>query len=112
MSGPPRTTVMMPAYNAEATLREAVESVLAQTVGDLELIVADNASAIPVDEGFQLGYATMKPGNGPKLHNHDTNETFIAIKGTWRVVWGDSVGTSNFSVFVDATTGEYLETMR
>jgi len=50
MSGPPRTTVMMPAYNAEATLREAVESVLAQTVGDLELIVADNASAIPVDE--------------------------------------------------------------
>src|SRR5438876_151399 len=31
---------------------------------------------------------------------------------TWRVIWGDSVGTSNFSVFVDATTGEYLETMR
>lgn len=31
---------------------------------------------------------------------------------TWRVVWGESVGTSNYSVFVDATTGEYLETMR
>lgn len=29
----------------------------------------------------------------------------------WRVVWGESVGTSNFSVFVDATTGAYLETM-
>jgi cellulose synthase/poly-beta-1,6-N-acetylglucosamine synthase-like glycosyltransferase len=48
--GQPHTTVMMPAYNAEATLREAVESVLAQTVGDLELIVADNASATPVKE--------------------------------------------------------------
>lgn len=31
---------------------------------------------------------------------------------TWRVVWGETVGTSNFSVFVDASTGQYLETMR
>jgi hypothetical protein len=31
---------------------------------------------------------------------------------TWRVVWGESVGTSNYSVFVDATTGAYIETMR
>ena len=30
----------------------------------------------------------------------------------WRVIWGESVGTSNFSVFVDASTGDYLETMR
>jgi hypothetical protein len=30
---------------------------------------------------------------------------------SWRVIWGESVGTSNYSVFVDATTGEYLETM-
>ena len=30
----------------------------------------------------------------------------------WRIVWGDSVSTSNYSVYVDATTGEYLETMR
>jgi uncharacterized RmlC-like cupin family protein len=48
----------------------------------------DPMSAIPIAEGFQLGYATMRPGNGPALHNHDTNETFVAIKGTWRVVWG------------------------
>lgn len=31
---------------------------------------------------------------------------------TWRVIWGDSVGTSNFSVIVDASTGGYLEIMR
>jgi Peptidase propeptide and YPEB domain len=30
---------------------------------------------------------------------------------TWRVVWGDSVGSSNFSVFIDATTGQFLEVM-
>jgi hypothetical protein len=26
----------------------------------------------------------------------------------WRVIWGDSVSTSDYSVFVDATTGEFL----
>lgn len=26
----------------------------------------------------------------------------------WRVMWGDSVGTAQFSVFLDATTGDYL----
>ena len=31
---------------------------------------------------------------------------------TWRVVWGSSVSTSGFSVFVDASTGEFLEVMR
>lgn len=29
----------------------------------------------------------------------------------WRVIWGESVGTSNFSVYVDATTGKFLEKM-
>jgi hypothetical protein len=30
----------------------------------------------------------------------------------WRVIWGTSVGTSNYSIYVDATTGQYLERMR
>ena len=41
---------MMPAYNSERTIRASVESVLAQTVGDLEIVVVDNASTIPVRE--------------------------------------------------------------
>jgi hypothetical protein len=39
----------------------------------------------------------------------EQNKRFTQL--TWRVIWGESVGTSNYSVFVDATTGEYLETM-
>jgi len=27
----------------------------------------------------------------------------------WRVIWGESVGTSNFSVYVDASLGHFLE---
>ena len=29
----------------------------------------------------------------------------------WRIIWGESVGTSNFSVLIDASTGDYLETL-
>src|SRR5205085_10717339 len=31
---------------------------------------------------------------------------------TWRVVWGESVSTSEFTAFVDATTGKFLERTR
>jgi len=30
---------------------------------------------------------------------------------TWRVIWGESAGTSSFSVYVDASTGNFLEVM-
>ncbi|MGB7182525.1 MAG: cupin domain-containing protein [Burkholderiaceae bacterium] len=52
--------------------------------------VGDDAarlSAIPVSEGFNLGYCRAKPGKGPMMHNHDTNETFICMRGTWRASW-------------------------
>jgi len=29
----------------------------------------------------------------------------------WRIIWGESAGTSDFSVYVDASTGDYLETL-
>jgi len=54
--------------------------------------VGSNASAqpaIPVAEGFNLGYCKAKPGKGPLMHNHDTNETFIAMTGRWRCEWNE-----------------------
>lgn len=30
----------------------------------------------------------------------------------WRVMWGESVGTSDYSVFVDASTGQFIERIR
>ena len=46
--GSPRTSVLMPAFNADETLVESIESVLAQRLADLELIVIDDASDRPV----------------------------------------------------------------
>src|SRR6266849_10587456 len=45
-----------------------------------------------VSEGFNLGYCRALPGKGPMLHNHDTNETFIAMTGTWRASWENERG--------------------
>src|SRR5882672_1634260 len=54
--------------------------------------VGDDASAKPaiaIAEGFNLGYCKAKPGKGPLLHNHDTNETFICMTGRWRAEWNE-----------------------
>src|SRR5207249_8374729 len=40
----PLVSVGMGVYNAEATLRRAIESVLCQDYGHFELIISDNAS--------------------------------------------------------------------
>jgi glycosyltransferase involved in cell wall biosynthesis len=40
----PRVSVIIPTYNRAALLRRALESVLAQSVQDLEIIVADDGS--------------------------------------------------------------------
>lgn len=61
--------------------------------------VGDDAArlaAIPISEGFNLGYCRAKPGNGPMMHNHDTNETFIPMTGTWRCSWIDDKGEVDF----------------
>ena len=33
---------------------------------------ASRLSAIPISEGFNLGYCRAKPGKGPMMHNHFT----------------------------------------
>jgi glycosyltransferase involved in cell wall biosynthesis len=41
----PRVSVIMAAHNAERHLREAVDSILGQTLGDFEFIIVDDASS-------------------------------------------------------------------
>jgi hypothetical protein len=62
------------------------------TGGDSFSPVGKDASAqaaIPIQEGFNLGFARAQPGCGPLMHNHDTNETFMPITGRWRCAWNE-----------------------
>lgn len=48
---------------------------------------AAERSAIRIREGFNIGFCEAQPGKGPMMHNHDTNETFMPLTGTWRCSW-------------------------
>jgi hypothetical protein len=74
------------------------------------------SAAIKVDSDEAYSTAAKESADYIKK-NPDKPVTFLMELGkrfpdvTWRVIWGDSVGTSDYSVFVDATTGKYLERM-
>jgi hypothetical protein len=53
-------------------------------------------------------YDKKNPGK-PIIFLLEANNQFPDV--SWRVIWGESAGTSNFSIFVDASTGGYLETI-
>jgi len=53
---------------------------------------AARLAAIKISEGFNLGYCRARPGHGPMMHNHDTNETFIPMTGRWRASWENEKG--------------------
>lgn len=55
MSTQPEISVLLPAYNAVTTLKDAIESVLAQTLREIELLVIDDGS----DDGTAELLASM-----------------------------------------------------
>lgn len=59
---------------------------------------SSRAAAIPIDEGFNLGFARAKPGCGPLMHNHDTNETFMPVTGRWRCSWNEGEAEEHVEV--------------
>lgn len=60
----------------------------------------------------------MKKGADYAKKNPDMPITYLLEKTrrfpnpAWRVIWGRSVSTSGYSIFVDASTGDYLATAR
>jgi mannose-6-phosphate isomerase-like protein (cupin superfamily) len=45
--------------------------------------------------GFGIAFVEAAPGKGVMMHNHDTNETFIPVEGTWRVTWEGDKGNES-----------------
>ena len=59
-SDKPRVTVAVPVYNGEKYVSEAIDSILAQTFQDFEVIICDNASTDRTEE-ICRGYAVRDP---------------------------------------------------
>jgi mannose-6-phosphate isomerase-like protein (cupin superfamily) len=39
-------------------------------------------------EGFHLNFVRCEPGKSAPLHNHLTQEVFVALTGRWEIFWG------------------------
>lgn len=85
----PTVSIVMPVYNGESTLVEAINSVLTQTFRDFELIICDDASTDETknilgnitDDRIKVVYNLSNLGEGP------TRDLAIDLsKGTWLTV--------------------------
>lgn len=55
-------------------------------------------SAIPISEGFNLGFVRCAPGKGVLMHNHDTNETFVVMSGRWKFEWNEGAARQSIEL--------------
>jgi hypothetical protein len=75
-------------------------------------------AAIKVETDAAYKTALANGGAEYEKKNPDKPVTFLLEKVSkhpnpvWRVIWGESVSQSNFSVYVDASTGDFKEKLR
>lgn len=98
------------AVEAEGNLHQGVfagqeESPRSQKPFLLAAIQKDSDDAYKVAMEKSAEYAKKNP-NMPMLYILEMTDRFPQL--VWRVVWGESVGTSDYSVYVDAATGQFL----
>jgi hypothetical protein len=73
-------------------------------------------AAVKVDTDAAYKTALGKVGDYEKKNPHMTISMLLERNKrypnpAWRIIWGESLGTSGLSVFIDASTGEFLETL-
>lgn len=105
------------AIEAEGNLHKGVFSGLEEdfAVGrgpaalfDIAAIKEDSDQAYEVAAKQSADYLKKNPDK-PMSYVLERTNRFPDL--AWRVIWGESVGTSDYSVYVDASTGKFLEKM-
>lgn len=90
----PKVSIIIPIFNAESYLIRAVESCLAQSLGDFEIILVDDKS---VDKSLQIASAFAKRDSRVIVVENPRNlGTFLARKN------GAKIASGKFVVFLDA----------
>lgn len=75
MTSAPTVSVVMPAYNAERFLADAIQSILAQTFRDFELLIIDDGST---DKTPNLLEAFASTDPRIRVHRHEVNRGMTA----------------------------------
>ena len=86
----PKTSVIMPAYNAEKYIREAIDSILNQTFKDFEFIIVNDGST---DSTKTIIESYVDPRI--KIINHNTNQG-IYISRNWGLKIAQGEFIANF----------------
>jgi len=84
----PKVSVGLPVYNGQNYLAESIESILAQTHSDLELIISDNAST---DDTEEISRSFAAADDRVRYYRNDTNvganpnynRTFALARGSY-----------------------------
>jgi succinoglycan biosynthesis protein ExoO len=87
----PRVSVIMPAYNAEATIGRALESLVQQTLSDWEAVVVDDGSADRTWAEIEIWMARDSRVRGIRLSQNEKspsalNHAIAAACGDWIAV--------------------------
>lgn len=85
---PPLVSVIIPAFNAEATLREALSSAMASTYREIEIIVIDDGST---DATAKLVAEFADRDNRVRLHQQDNGGVSAAFNAGLTRARGDYV---------------------
>ncbi len=99
------------ALESEGNLHQGVfagndESSPPQRTFNLAALRTDSDEAYKVALAKSADYVGKHP-NMPVLFILEMNNRFPQL--AWRVVWGESVASSDYSIFVDAATGQFVE---
>ncbi len=90
----PKVSVVMPAYNAEKTIKDAIDSVLNQTFADFELIVINDCSN---DNTYDIVYNLSQHDERIKLLNNKVNSGVSISRN-----YGISVAKGLWIAFLDS----------
>jgi hypothetical protein len=101
------------AVEAEGNLHQGVFGTIEESYSPQESSSPFDIAAIRIDSDQAYDTAAQKSqeyikNNPGKPVSFLLEQTKRYPDVTWRVIWGESVGTSDYSVFVDASTGAIL----
>ncbi|TWC34979.1 glycosyl transferase family 2 [Pseudomonas sp. SJZ079] len=98
----PKVSLVVPVYNAEDYVAEAIESILAQTYKDIELIVVDDGSS---DGSLEIISAYADRCTVISQENRGQS---AALNAGWEISTGDKLGYLSADDKLESSAVEYL----